>query len=261
VAGAGSGAWYTGDFGLDGTPMALQREGAPKGYLVMDFDGNTYTTRYVGANVEFEDFWASLSTPAFREWFAKLDAWRGADPDTRSAVPPVNINDLPDTHLVTPEDLAAGVDLVANVWMGDRDTIVRAEVDGQTLTLARTQEGGGEGQRSGARFADPFATERQLQVARWAFEPGAESKTDWAWQAWQGSSFDPAPPQPQFHVADRNVHLWTARLPTDLEAGVHTVRLTVTYPDGRTAERELPMEVRQERPRPDWDPTLWTEDD
>ena len=39
IAGAASGAWYQGDFNVDGNPMSLQRMGAPSGYLNLDFEG------------------------------------------------------------------------------------------------------------------------------------------------------------------------------------------------------------------------------
>ena len=51
VAGAASGAWYRGDFSVDGVPMALQRLGAPMGYLNLDFEGADYIESYIGAGL------------------------------------------------------------------------------------------------------------------------------------------------------------------------------------------------------------------
>ncbi len=42
VAGASSGSWWSGDFTAEGIPEAWQRLGAPRGYYILEFEGNTY---------------------------------------------------------------------------------------------------------------------------------------------------------------------------------------------------------------------------
>jgi hypothetical protein len=80
IAGAASGAWYQGDFNIDGNPMALQRMGAPNGYLHLDFAGTDYAERYVGQRIEpGRGQWVGLSTPDFRDWYAAIMDWRGED--------------------------------------------------------------------------------------------------------------------------------------------------------------------------------------
>ena len=60
-----------------------------------------------------------------------------------------------------------GVYLVANVWNGSRESDVFAQInDGPRLDMIRTQDGDGEDIRQGAEYADPFATQRQMHVAR-----------------------------------------------------------------------------------------------
>lgn len=44
--GTTSGDWYSGSFGPDGTPSSLMRDGTPKGYATLSFDGNQYKFDY-----------------------------------------------------------------------------------------------------------------------------------------------------------------------------------------------------------------------
>ena len=46
LAGAVCGSWWSGRPGVTGVPLSYQREGAPKGYMVYEFDGTDYTGRY-----------------------------------------------------------------------------------------------------------------------------------------------------------------------------------------------------------------------
>jgi hypothetical protein len=67
VAGAASGHWWQGDLALDGDSMALQRMGAPKGLLMLDFNGADYEERYVGSRIDpRRGQWVDFNTPAFR---------------------------------------------------------------------------------------------------------------------------------------------------------------------------------------------------
>jgi hypothetical protein len=259
IAGAASGAWWQGDFSIDGVPMSLQRLGAPSGYLELAFDGARFTDRYYGTGLDPErQMWVSFSTPDFRDWFDALMAWRSEDRATRDPVPPVNINDLPDTSILTPDELAGGSYLVANVWNGTDETQVSMRINnGEKLMLTRTQQGRGEAPKIGAEWADPFAAERQLMVARWAFESRSGDPEAQGFQAWQGRKLGPAPPQPQFSVADRSESLWRVRLPEGLPTGAHVAEVTVIFRDGSRAVERLPFEVREERPQPTWRSELW----
>lgn len=250
IAGAASGAWYNGDFDTFGVPMAIQRLGAPKGWLDLRFDGADYVETYFGANLDTDQrMWVSVNTPGFRTWFDEIMAWYDLSWEERDPIPPLNINDLPDVKILTPDDLAGGSYVTANVWAGTTDTDVTASVGGQELMFIPTQQAQGEESRMGAEWADPFATQRQLMVARWAFESRSGEERNQGWEAYKGSSFGPAAPQPQFSIANRSSHLWRARLPDDLPMGVHPITVTSTDRHGRDSQETIVIEVRAKRPQ------------
>jgi hypothetical protein len=251
VAGAASGHWWQGDLALDGDSMALQRMGAPKGLLMLEFSGADYEEHYVGSRIDpRRGQWVDFNTPAFRQWFNVLQDWRALPPRERNPIPPVSINDLADTRIHTPEDLQAGVFVTANVWHGSAETQVVATINGgNPISLTRTQEGRGEAARIGADYADPFAAKRQATVGRYAIESTMGRDRNRGYEAYRGSRFEGVP-QPQTAVADRNMHLWKAQLPTDLPQGVHVMEVTSTDRHGRTYTDRVVFEVRDERPDP-----------
>jgi hypothetical protein len=262
VAGAGSGAWYQGDFNVHGNPMALQRMGAPPGVLLLDFAGTDYVEHYVGARAGSERrMWIGLNTPDFRDWFDALVEWEDLDEDERHPLPPYSINDLPDAGIVTPDDLAAGVWLTANVWDGSAETRVKAVLaDGREWMLERTQAGDGEAPRVGAEWADPFAAARQLSVARHALTSRLGEPRAQGFELFKASDYGPAAPQPQGSIADRNMHLWRVRLPQDLESGVHAVDVAALDRHGRTTTETIIIEVREQRPPPYFRKDVWSGD-
>jgi hypothetical protein len=262
IAGAASGAWYQGDFNVDGNPMALQRMGAPNGVLMLEFDGADYAERYIGARVDPERTkWSGVSTPSFRAWFEAIMSWRAEDADAREALPPLNLNDLPDTGILTPEDLAEGVFLTANVWAGSAETVVEARLpEGAVLRFERTQQGEGEAPKIGAEWADPVSTERQLTVGRYAFQSRSGDPRAQGFELFQGRRFGPGAPQPQSSVADRNMHLWRAALPADLPLGVHRIEIVSTDRHGDSTRDVLLIEVRETRPQPGFRSELWDQE-
>lgn len=262
IAGAASGAWWQGDFGTDGTPMALQRMGAPKGYLQLRFVGTEYRERYFGAGLgPTRRQWIGLSTPAFRDWFAAIDAWRGRDAADRHPLPPRSRQDLPDRYLLTPRDLREGVFVTANVWDGSAETEVRARIDdGAPLAMARNQQGEGEAPRIGADYADPFSAAHQLSVARFAMRSRDGEARAQGYESFRGATRR-GPPQPQFGVADRNMHLWRVRMPSGLSPGVHRLQVTSTDRHGRSTTDTLVFELRDARPPRFWRREAWQEAD
>ena len=259
IAGAASGGWYQGDLDVDGIPMALQRMGAPKGYLRIDFDGSDYRETYYGARIDPErQQWLGFNTPEFRRWFDAITTWADEDRATRNPLPPLSINDLADTRLFTPADLAEGVWLTANVWAGDAATSVTAAINGgPAMVLERTQSGTGEAPLVGAEWADPFAAMRQLSVGRVAMESQSGNTRAQGVEVFRGTRFGPAAPQPMSVLADRNAHLWRVRLPEGLPHGTHVVTLTTTDRHGRVATESMAFEVREQRPAPRWQSELW----
>jgi hypothetical protein len=258
IAGAASGAWYQGDFSVDGVPMALQRLGAPMGFLRIDFKGADYVETYLGARLNpARQQWVSLNTPGFREWFTAIAEWFSTEQNERDPIPPYSINDLSDLKLLTPSDFEAGVWITANVWAGSAETVVEAVLpDGRVLNLERTQAGTGEGLRIGAEWADPFAASRQLSVARHAYQSRSGVDRAQGHELFRGTQFGPAAPQPQRSIADRNMHLWKAPLPA-LPPGVHLIAVTSTDRHGRQSTDYLTVEVRSERPPRYWRQELW----
>lgn len=250
VAGAASGAWFQGDFNIDGNPMALQRMGAPSGVLMLDFAGAEYRERYIGARIDPDrGMWLGLNTPAYRDWHTEIMDWRDLDEGERDPLPPYSINDLPDTGILTTEDLEDGTWLTANVWAGSADTEVTAVLsNGSELHLERTQSGEGEAPKVGPEWSDPFAAQRQLSVARRALESRRGEPRAQGFELFRGNHYWPAAPQPQGAVADRSMHLWRVRLPADLAEGVHVARVTSVDRNGLEHRGSIAFEVRPDRP-------------
>jgi hypothetical protein len=206
--------------------------------------------------------WVGLNTPPFRDWFDALYQWEDTDRDRRHPLPPYSINDLADTGIVTPDDLSAGVWLTANVWDGSAETRVKATLpDGREWPLQRTQAGEGEAPRIGAEWADPFAAQRQLSVARYALISRRGEARDQGFELFKGSARGPAAPQPQGSIADRSPHLWRARLPADLDLGVYAVEVSMLDRHGRTANETLIIEVRENRPPAHFRRDVWYGED
>lgn len=260
VTGAASGAWYQGDINVDGVPMALQRMGAPMGYLRLDFDSANYTERYIGARLgEHRGQWVSVSTPEYRSWFDEIISWVRMPAAQRSSTPPLSVHDLPDTQILIPADFSrdGGVWLTANVWMGSAETRVEAAFsNGNALKMERTQQGEGEAARIGAEWSDPFATMRQLTVARHAIVSESGDEKSQGFEVFRGRQLGPGAPQPQTSIADRNMHLWRVQMP-ELPLGIHLITVTSTDRNGHQYTDRITVEVRTERPRKHWRSELW----
>jgi hypothetical protein len=249
IAGAASGGWYHGDFDTHGVPMALQRLGAPRGWLRLEIDGNDYVETYEGANLgDARRMWLSVNTPIFRSWYRQIVAWRDTPENQRDPVPPLSINDLPDVKILTPTDLQRGTYLTANVWDGSSETAVTATLGGTRYAMTRTQEAQGEAAKIGPEWADPFAAQRQLSVARTALESRSGIERNQGYEAYRGSRFGPSSPQPAGPLADRNMHLWRLALPQDLPMGVHKVTVEATDRHGRVTRDSIVIELRDAPP-------------
>lgn len=253
TAGAASGSWWTGNLDIDGLPEAIQRGGAPPGYLNLAIDGNEVTETWRATRrPEEQQMSLSVSSPFFREWYTVLTNWanEGQEP---SAVPPRNLNDLGDPNLLVREDLTrnGGSHLVANVWNGTTDTTVTVQIDDHpAMEAVRTQPANGEGLREGAEYADPYAMLRHLQVTRNSLESTSGNERAQGWEAFRGDTFGPGPaqPLPSWLWADQSAHLWRLPLPADLEEGPHTATVSALDEHGRTYVESMAFEVTDERP-------------
>jgi hypothetical protein len=259
IAGAASGAWWMGDFEFDGIPIAMQRMGAPRGVLTLDFDGGDYIETYHSTSFGRDRAqWVSFNTPDFRDWFEAIADWMNQPSDQRDPIPPRSLHDLGSYHLFTPDDLREGVYLTTNVWLGSSETRVRARINGgEWIVLERTQEAAGEAPRRGAEFADPFAARRSLSMARQALVSRSGNERALGYEGFKGSTFR-GPPGPMGRRApDRNLHLWRWRLPDDLPAGVHRVEVVSVDRRGRETIDHVVFEVRDQRPPPYFNLERW----
>jgi 3',5'-cyclic AMP phosphodiesterase CpdA len=250
VSGAACGSWWSGDFADDGVPAAWDRLGGPRGYLIVEFDGNQYkdTFKATGKSARHQMSLSFLS-PSFRAWYEKLADWAVADPETRSPVTPVGINDLPDPNIITADDLAGGTQLIANVWNGSRESQVFVSFDGgPEQPLTRTQSGTGEGV---AESLDPFALKRQAYVLRYAIRSESGEPRAQGFELYRGSRFNGNPqPQEESLLTDESNHLWRIAVPDGLAKGAHEVRVRTVDLHGNEFSEVLAFEVLDTRPAP-----------
>ena len=109
-AGATCGFWWVGEKDADGIPAALQQEGTPRNYFVLDFDDTRYQLRCKAV---------------------------GLDADRQMTIHVTGIDSL-DQHLRDLKDLPAGL-LMMTVWGGCDSTTVRCRVDGGEWQLCQKQ--------------------------------------------------------------------------------------------------------------------------
>ena len=109
-AGATCGFWWVGEKDIDGVPSALQQEGTPRNYFVLDFDDTRYQIRCKGV---------------------------GLDADRQMTIHVTGIDTL-DLHLRDLKDLPAGL-MMMTVWGGCDSTEVRCRVDGGEWQVCQKQ--------------------------------------------------------------------------------------------------------------------------
>lgn len=259
IAGAAAGGWWNGDFDMDGVPMSLSRLGEPRGYVLFGFGPAGHSLDFVPLGTDPARTMAlSLNTPGYRNWFDQILAWRAEPQETRERLPPFSSNDLPDVKLVTPEDLAGGAFLTANIWQATSATEVTVSLNGAApVQMTRTQEARGEAPRIGAEFSDPYAAMRQLSVSRSALESRSGNTAAQGYVGGRRTATGPQPPQPAGPVADRSLHLWRFILPADLAPGVYTAQVIARHHE-RVLTDKMVFEVVAQRPQPDWRAEEWS---
>ncbi len=259
VAGAVAGDWWGGDYDVDGTPMSLQGDGSPRGYVDFAVDGTDYTLDYRASGLSRDRaMWLSVSTPRFRTWADQIFAWRDQPEDKRDPVPPFSVQDLYDAKLLNKADLAGQSWLTADVWMGDSTSQVMISIDGAApVPMTRTQEMKGEAVRIGSAYSDPFALQRQLTMARAAIQSRSGDPETQGYVQGRQKRLPPMPPQPRGSRADHSPHIWRHDLPADLAEGMHTAVVTVTRAQGEPARDTLVFEVRHAPLKPTFDFEHW----
>ena len=251
VAGAAAGSWWSGDLNDDLIPESYQRLGSPKGYYILSFDGNEYRDEFkASGKAKSRQMSLSFNSPAFRSWFEQINEWVLAG---RTGTPPVNVNNLGDNKMLTPDDLYE-TNLIINVWNGSRDSKVWVKFDDHPPMLAeRTQKGDGEGM---LETLDPYALRRQLNVLRYALK-STELDENEVWngdlgdrsdgfELFQAAMFrgDTQQPVDSWMWADQSMHVWTVPVPTDLEDGIHRVKVRTRDVHGKRYRETMLFEVR-----------------
>jgi hypothetical protein len=239
ITGAGSGSWWSGDFDDDGVPMSYQRLGAKRGFMVFEFDGNTFKDSFKATGEPAEKQIAvSMLTPTFVDWYSQLSDWLQAGAD---GIPPVNINDLEDIKII-PVDELYDSKITANVWNGSSASKVSVKIDDRDeMEMVRSEN-----------TLDSFALVKQMYVYRFAAESTSGNPRTQGFELWRGATHGPSSPRPsdEWMHTDNSKHLWEVALPTDLENGVHTAKVSAEDKYGRTYHETLVFEIRDERPEP-----------
>lgn len=251
ITGATSGSWWSGDLSEYNLPMSIQRLGAPRGYLIFEFFGNAFSSTFKAANKAAEEQMSvDFLSPTFLSWYHALREWADMPSAQRPDVPPVNINDLPDTSILTIADIAGGTQLMMNVWNGSRDSQVWVQIDDRQPVLAtRTQQGTGEGK---VTALDPFALKKQMYVFRYAAKSESGNERAQGFEMYNGSRMGTADPQPlggSLWTQSSN-HIWSMDIPEDIEQGIHTAHVVTRDVYGKAYRSSITFEVMAERPAP-----------
>jgi len=255
VTGGVSASWWAGDLNDGGVPHGTQRLGSPRGYYSIKFDGATYVDTYQRfGGEEDEQMHASFNTPRFRDWAKDLIAYADLYGTPSDILPPVTVNDLGDMNLLTTADLRDGSWVAVNVWNGSKQSTVSVSIDGgAAIQAARTQEGNGEGKKSGPEYADPYALAKQSTQGRTAFRSARGGDRTAGFTVWRGDQWSGvAGPFQKWMLTTASNHLWRADLPETLETGIHTMEVKTTDRYGRTFSHSIVFEVVDEIPNQDW---------
>ncbi|MEJ6395445.1 calcineurin-like phosphoesterase family protein [Gymnodinialimonas sp. 2305UL16-5] len=258
VTGALSGSWWAGSLNDDFVPGVPQRLGSPRGYYVLEFSGSDYVETYQSFTHDHdEQFHVSFNTPRYREWAQRLMGFVEAYGETRgNIVPPLSINDLGDLHMITREDLEDGTWGVVNVWNGTQDAVVTLSINGgDPMPATRTQAGEGEAKLSSIEVSDPYAVVRQMTDTRRALQ---SASGDNGYQVFQGAIWrGRVGPLDPWLWTTSSQHLWTADLPADLPAGIHSLTVEVSDHHGRVYTDTIAFEIVEEIPEMGWQEELW----
>jgi len=244
VAGAACGSWWSGDFDSAGVPEALTRFGDPRGYYVIEFDGNQYrdTFKATGKGSDAQMSVDFVTLP-FLAWYQALQDWNATNP-LAGDVPPVTFNDLPDTRAIAQFELGQTL-LSANVWNGSLDSQVFVRIDGgPSIPMQRTQAGAGE---NILESLEPYALKRQMMVARHAYQSTSGNPRAQGIEMFRGNvqGNSPSTPRPISSGlwATQSNHIWQMALPTDLALGAHTAEITTIDAFGRSFSESVAFEV------------------
>ena len=204
VAGAVSGSWYSGELNDDGVPYSYTSDAAEPGVLTFEFDGTERSEYYtVRGEPQDKQFLTGVNSPTWRAWAEEAQQWQD---DEKSGEGPGPIA----TDTVSLEDVRSGEAWIStSFFAGSTAADVSFSLDGGEATEGtHTQPATGEALNKGWEFTDPVSATHNLSSS------GA--------------------------MAQASPHVWRFDLPSDLEAGEHTVEISgtdrygVTYTDTLT---------------------------
>jgi hypothetical protein len=227
IVGAVCGSWWSGDLDETDAPMAYQRMGAPKGYMLFSFKGANYEALYKATGKPAEkQMHIAFKTRSFDHWYGQLYDWASQPEAARAPRPPVTPKDLPDQDRLSRNELA-DTPLVANVWNGTRDSDVMCRYDdGPALAAFQDRE-----------IGDPYVLRLQAYSTRYAE----------GFELFNGATYGPAPPQPLdpwMHVR-ASTHIWRCDVPAELSPGPHTVTVSTIDRHGNYFEETKAFEVTE----------------
>ncbi|WP_299916911.1 calcineurin-like phosphoesterase family protein [uncultured Roseobacter sp.] len=259
IIGAVSGSWWAGDLNDAGVPRGTQRLGSPRGYYQLSFDGSSYIDTYHVFGQDGAQLHASFNTPRFREWAARLIAYRDLYERSFDQEPPVINRDLGDLYMVTLDDLANGTWVAVNVWNGSKSSQVSVAInDGEEMMGTRTQAGAGEEKLEGVNYADPLAIWQQSTISSVSARSVDGGSDTQGYTTWQGTEwFGKAGPFQRWMLTDSSQHLWRVDLPSELPIGTHTLTVSTTDRHGRFFTQKYAFEVVEELPNPNWQAEFW----
>ena len=210
VAGAVSGSWYSGELNADGVPYSYTSDAAEPGVLTFEFDGTERTEYYtVRGEPQDKQFLTGINSPTWRTWAEEAQQWQD---DDRAGEGPGPIA----TDTVSLEDVRSGESWISSSFFaGSTAADVTFSLDGADAAAGtHTQPATGEALNKGWEFTDPVSATHNLSSS------GA--------------------------MAQASPHIWQLALPTDLEAGEHTVEVTGTDRYGVTYTDTLTFTVEAE---------------
>jgi hypothetical protein len=138
IVGAACGSWWSGDTDERGLPLTYQRDAAPSGHMVFEFNGNQFTEHYKAAGKPL-DWQMNISFNSRRA----------------HGQPGGALSDLPAATIFSQE--LGSTTVVANVWNGSQKSVVECQIDDRSPVPA-TQN---------YNIADPYVLRLQADLEDW----------------------------------------------------------------------------------------------
>lgn len=155
IVGAACGSGWNGPLDAAGVPMSYMRCGAPRNYLVLNFDGNDYQVDFQPTlQAADKQMHLSFQNENFEQWYQNNATENPRQEQGREALTDrnvLNISDLRDSNTA----------LVINVYAGTNDSEVWCQWDDQDpIKATKTTD-----------FKDPYALlNEMLYTTRWSIE-------------------------------------------------------------------------------------------